>query len=139
MVAPEGFPAHQAFISDATPKLTGAFESALVLPAGRFHRATAAAKSDGRTSSAKPFCPSKNSRAKRSRSSCQCCVRTAGLSPGGAARNGHKAQSTIPASKVVIFINGRARRMHFLCFTGNQFSAECRPPVPTRKRLLRVG
>lgn len=39
VVAPEGFQTHQAFITHATPELPRAFEPALVLPAGRFHRA----------------------------------------------------------------------------------------------------
>jgi hypothetical protein len=36
-IAPEGFQTHQAFIAHIAPKLTGAFESALVLSARRFH------------------------------------------------------------------------------------------------------
>lgn len=41
MIAPEGFQTHQGFIAHADPELTGALEPALVLAAGRFHRATA--------------------------------------------------------------------------------------------------
>ena len=41
VVAPEGFQAHQAFIAGATPELARTFEPTLVLPTGRFHRATA--------------------------------------------------------------------------------------------------
>ena len=41
LVAPEGLQAHQSFIADTTPELAGAFEPALILAAGRFHRAAA--------------------------------------------------------------------------------------------------
>jgi hypothetical protein len=41
VVAPEGFQTHQSFIASATPKLAGALEPALILSAGRFHRAAA--------------------------------------------------------------------------------------------------
>ncbi len=37
VIAPKRFQAHQAFIPHATPELTGPFEPALVLSAGRFH------------------------------------------------------------------------------------------------------
>ena len=40
-VAPEGFPAHQGFVSRTTPKLSRPLEAALILPARGFPRATA--------------------------------------------------------------------------------------------------
>ena len=41
VVAPEGFQAHQGFVSGEGPELAGAFEAALVLAAGRFDGARA--------------------------------------------------------------------------------------------------
>src|SRR3974377_112177 len=41
LVTPEGFQTHQGFIAHTTPELTRAFESALILSAGRFHGAAA--------------------------------------------------------------------------------------------------
>lgn len=36
IVAPEGFQAHQTFVADQTPELSGSFEAALILPTGGF-------------------------------------------------------------------------------------------------------
>ena len=41
VVTPEGFQAHQGFVSRATPELARSLEAALRLPAGGFHRFTA--------------------------------------------------------------------------------------------------
>ena len=40
-VAPEGFQAHQGFVSRTTPKLSWSLETTLILTAGRLHRPAA--------------------------------------------------------------------------------------------------
>jgi hypothetical protein len=37
-IAPEGFEAQEGIVADGAPELTGTFEVALALPAGRLHR-----------------------------------------------------------------------------------------------------